>query len=102
MRARLNSYRHTAPVVPPCGPSSSRGAGRISARSADVRAAQQRGVLTSRPPGGIVALMSFDVIVPTLRLALGLASALLIVDGLGWRAVAGMFNRERLVTGSRG
>ena len=101
MRARLNSYRHTAPVVPPCGPSS-RGAGRISARSADVRAAQQRGVLTSRPPGGIVALMSFDVIVPTLRLALGLASALLIVDGLGWRAVAGMFNRERLVTGSRG
>ena len=67
-----------------------------------MRAAQQLGVLASLPPGGIVALMSFNVIVPTLGLALGLAGALLIVDALGWRAVAGMFNRERLVTGSRG
>ena len=67
-----------------------------------MRAAQQLGVLASLPPGGIVALMSFNVIVPTPGLALGLAGALLIVDALGWRAVAGMFNRERLVTGSRG
>jgi hypothetical protein len=42
--------------------------------------------------------MSFNVIVPTL----GLGGALLIVDAHGWRAVAGMFDRERLVTGSRG
>ena len=82
VRARLNSYRHTAPAVPPCGPSSS------SSRQS--------------PPGGIVALMSFNVIVSTLGLALGLVGALLIVDALGWRAVAGMFDRERLVTGSRG
>jgi len=32
--------------------------------------------------------------------ALGLAGALLLVDGLGWRAVAGMFDRERLVVGT--
>src|SRR6266536_1770467 len=49
----------------------------------------------------IVALMSFHVIVPTLGLALGLAGALLIVDALGWRAVAAMFDRERLITGTR-
>ena len=49
----------------------------ISTRSADVRAAQQLAVLASLPPLGIVALMSFNVIVPTLGLALGLAAALL-------------------------
>ena len=73
----------------------------ISARSADVRAAQQLGTLASLPPLAIVALMSFNVITPTLGLALGLAAALLIVDVLGWRAVAAMFDRERLVTGTR-
>lgn len=51
--------------------------------------------------GGDLALMSFNVIVPTLGLALGLAGALLIVDALGWRAVAAMFDRERLITGTR-
>lgn len=73
----------------------------ISVRSSDVRAAQQLTVLASLPPLGIVALMSFNVIVPTLGLALGLAAALLIVDVLGWRAVAPMFDRERLVSGTR-
>jgi hypothetical protein len=32
---------------------------------------------------------------------LGLAAALLAVDALGWRAVAAMFDRERLITGAR-
>ena len=73
----------------------------ISARSVDVRAAQQLGTLASLPPLAIVALMSFNVITPTLGLALGLAAALLIVDVLGWRAVAAMFDRERLITGTR-
>ena len=73
----------------------------ISARSLDVRAAQQLGVLASLPPLGIVALMSFNVIVPTLGLALGLAAALLLVDVLGWRAVAAIFDRERLVAGKQ-
>jgi hypothetical protein len=41
------------------------------------------------------------VITPTLGLALGIAAALLVVDGLGWRAVAAMFDRERLVIGAR-
>jgi hypothetical protein len=70
-------------------------------RSADVRAAQQLAVLASLPLLGIVALMFFNVITPTLGLALGLAAALLIVDVLGWREVAAMLDRERLVTGTR-
>ena len=53
------------------------------------------------PPLLIVALMCFNVIVPTPGLALGLAGALLIADALGWRAVAAMFDRERLITGTR-
>jgi len=73
----------------------------ISARSVDVRAAQQLGMFASLPPIGIAALMTFNVITPTLGLALGLAAALLIVDVLGWRAVAAMFDRERLITGTR-
>ena len=73
----------------------------ISARSVDVRTAQQLGTLASLPPLAIVALMSFNVITPTLALTLGLAAALLVVDVLGWRAVAAMFDRERLVTGGR-
>jgi len=74
----------------------------ISARSADVRVAQQLSVFASLPPLAVVALMSFNTITPSIGVALGLGVALLIIDGLGWRAVAAMFDRERLVTGSRG
>ncbi len=73
----------------------------VSTRVSDVRAAGQLGMFASLPPLGIVALMSFNVITPTLALALGLAAVLLLVDVLGWRAVAAMFDRERLVTGGR-
>jgi len=73
----------------------------ISTRMRDVRAAQQLTVLASLPPVAIVALMSFNVIIPSLGLALGLAAALLLIDGLAWRVVAALFNRERLVTGAR-
>jgi hypothetical protein len=41
------------------------------------------------------------VIHATLGLALGLVAALLLVDGLGWRIVSSMFDRERLTTGTR-
>jgi ABC-2 type transport system permease protein len=73
----------------------------ISARSSDVRAAQQLSVFANLPPLAIVALMTFKVITPSTGLALGLAAALLAVDALGWRAVAAMFDRERLITGAR-
>jgi ABC-2 type transport system permease protein len=73
----------------------------ISARSSDVRVAQQLSVFANLPPLAIVALMAFNVITPSTGLALGLAAALLAVDALGWRAVAAMFDRERLITGAR-
>jgi ABC-type Na+ efflux pump permease subunit len=73
----------------------------ISARSSDVRVAQQLSVLANIPPVAIVALMGFNVIPPSTGLALGLAAVLLMLDALGWRAVAAMFDRERLITGTR-
>jgi ABC-type transport system involved in multi-copper enzyme maturation permease subunit len=73
----------------------------ISSRMSDVRAAQQLSVLASLPPVALLALMSLNVITPSLGLAVGLAAAFLLIDGLAWRVVAGMFDRERLVTGGR-
>jgi ABC-type Na+ efflux pump permease subunit len=73
----------------------------ISARSSDVRAAQQLSVLATLPPTAVVALMSLNVITASTGLLLALAAALLALDGLGWRAVAAMFDRERLIAGSR-
>ena len=73
----------------------------ISTRMSDVRAAQQLAVLASLPPVAIVALVNFNVITPSLGLALGLAGALLLIDAMAWRVVAAMFDRERLVTGTR-
>jgi ABC-2 type transport system permease protein len=74
----------------------------VSARSTDVRVAQQLSVLASLPPLVIVALMSLNVITVSTALAIGLAAALLAVDLLAWRVVAAMFDRERLITGRRG
>ncbi len=74
----------------------------ISTRTSDVRAAQQLTVLASLPPVGAVALMNFDVITPSLGLALGLAGGPLLIDAMAWRVVAALFDRERLVTGARG
>ncbi len=73
----------------------------ISARSSDVRVAQQLSVFANLPPVAIVALIGFNVITSSTGLAVGLAAALLAGDALGWRAVAAMFDRERLITGAR-
>ena len=73
----------------------------ISARSSDVRVAQQLGMLVSLPSVALTSLIAFDVIHVTLALALGLAAALLLLDGLGWRISSATFDRERLITGTR-
>ena len=73
----------------------------ISARSSDFRVAQQLGTLVSLPTAVVAALIAFDVIHATLGLALGLAAALLLLDGLGWRIMSATFDRERLITGTR-
>jgi ABC-type transport system involved in multi-copper enzyme maturation permease subunit len=70
----------------------------ISSRARDVRVAQQLGTLASLPPLVLTSLVSFGVISRTLTLELIVAAVLLLVDTVGWRAVASLFNRERLVT----
>jgi ABC-type Na+ efflux pump permease subunit len=73
----------------------------VSARSTDVRAAQQLSVLGTLPLLAVLALISLNVITVSAGLAVGLAAVLLAVDLLAWRAVAAMFDRERLITGRR-
>src|SRR4029450_5722137 len=74
----------------------------ISARASDFRVAQQLGILASLPTALVAALIAFNVIHASLGLALTLAAALLLGDALGWRITAATFDRERLVTGTRG
>jgi ABC-type transport system involved in multi-copper enzyme maturation permease subunit len=69
----------------------------ISARSSDLRVAQQLGILASLPAGVVVALVAFDTIHPTLGLAVAMAAALLAGNGLGWRVASASFDRERLL-----
>ena len=73
----------------------------ISTRASDFRVAQQLGILASLSSAAVAALIAFNVIHPTLGLALGLAAALLLGNGLGWRITAATFDRERLITGTR-
>jgi ABC-2 type transport system permease protein len=73
----------------------------MSARSSDVRVAQQLGTLASLPPAGLTALMALGVLRPTVTLAAVLGVVLLVIDILAWRVVSAMFDRERLVTGGK-
>jgi ABC-2 type transport system permease protein len=73
----------------------------ISARTADVRTAQQLSALASLPTIAVTSLIAYKVIPATIGVAFGLGLALVVLDLLGWRAVSVMFDRERLVTGSR-
>jgi ABC-2 type transport system permease protein len=73
----------------------------ISTRSGDIRVAQQLSLLGSLPVVAVTSLIAFDVIHATLELALGLGTVLLLADALGWRIVSPMFDRERLITGTR-
>jgi ABC-2 type transport system permease protein len=73
----------------------------ISARSNDLRVAQQLGMLASLPTVAVTSLIAFDTIPVTPGLVVGLGAALLLLDGLGSRIISVAFDRERLVTGTR-
>ena len=73
----------------------------ISTRSSDARVAQQLSLVGSLPAVAVTSLIAFDVIHATLGLALGIGALLLVLDVLGWRIVSPMFDRERLITGTR-
>ena len=74
----------------------------ISTRTQDVRAAQGFASVLSLVPLTIIALVSFGVIPRTLAAWLIVGVVLLLVDGFGyWRILPALFDRERLVTGTK-
>lgn len=73
----------------------------ISTRTSDVRVAQQLATLAGLPLLAFTSLISFQLITPSVRLAIGLALALLVADIAAWRVVSRLFDSERLLTGSR-
>jgi ABC-2 type transport system permease protein len=73
----------------------------ISTIVTDTRVAQQLSTLGSLPAVAVAALMSFQVISPTFGLAAALAGGLLTVDCAACLLVVRLFDRERLITGSR-
>jgi ABC-type Na+ efflux pump permease subunit len=73
----------------------------VSTKAGDTRVAQQLSTLASLPPIALIALMSFGVVKPTLTIALSLAGVLLVIDCAAYLLVSKLFDRERLVTGSK-
>jgi ABC-2 type transport system permease protein len=73
----------------------------ISTRASDVRVAQQLATVAGLPLLAFTALISFQVITPSVPLAIGLALALLVADVVAWRIVSQLFDPERLITGQR-
>jgi ABC-type Na+ efflux pump permease subunit len=73
----------------------------ISTRATDVRVAQQLGTLAGLPLLAFTSLITFQLLRPTVPLAVGLALALVVLDIAGWRVVSRLFDRERLITGGR-
>jgi ABC-2 type transport system permease protein len=71
----------------------------ISTRATDVRVAQQLGTLAGLPLLAFTSLITFQLVTPTVPVAVGLALALLALDIAGWRVVSRLFDRERLITG---
>jgi ABC-2 type transport system permease protein len=73
----------------------------VSTKASDTRVAQQLSTLASLPPIALIALMSFHAINPTLTIALSLAAVLLVIDGVAYLLVSKLFDRERLITGTK-
>jgi ABC-2 type transport system permease protein len=73
----------------------------ISARTNDVRTAQQLAMLASLPTIAVTSLIAYKVIRPTLGVTVALAAALVVLDRLGWRITSATFDRERLITNSK-
>jgi ABC-type transport system involved in multi-copper enzyme maturation permease subunit len=73
----------------------------ISTRATDTRVAYQLSVLSSLPPVAVTALMSFNLITPAFGTVAALAGGLLAVDCAACFGVSRLFDRERLITGTR-
>jgi ABC-2 type transport system permease protein len=72
----------------------------VSTRTSDVRVAQQLAILANLPVVLGIALIAFGTIPPSRQLAIGLGVLLLVLDSVGWRVIAALFDRERLIAGT--
>lgn len=73
----------------------------LSTRVTDPRTSQQLSILASLPTVAVTSLIAFNVITPGLKVALGFGIALLVLIRVGWRVASALFDRERLVTGTK-
>jgi ABC-type Na+ efflux pump permease subunit len=73
----------------------------ISTRASDTRVAYQLSALSSLPPVAVAALLSFNVITPDFTSAAVFAGVLLVIDCAAGFGVSRLFDRERLVLGTR-
>jgi ABC-type transport system involved in multi-copper enzyme maturation permease subunit len=73
----------------------------LSTRVSEVRVAQQLGLLANLPSIAVTTLIAVNLIHPTLVLAIGGALLLLVFNRLGWRVASALFDRERLILGTR-
>jgi ABC-2 type transport system permease protein len=73
----------------------------VSARTNDVRTAQQLATLASLPTIAVTTLIAYKVIPATREVAFAFGLALIIIDRLGWRVTSAAFDRERLITSTK-
>lgn len=72
----------------------------ISTRVSDVRVAQQAALLANLPLVILIVLIAIGTIPLSPALGVGLGALLFVVDVSGWRIVATLFDRERLIAGT--
>jgi ABC-2 type transport system permease protein len=70
----------------------------ISTRSGDPRSAGQLAILATLPTVAVTSLIAFNVIAPSIRVALVFGVGLLVLIRLAGRFAAALFDRERLVS----
>lgn len=73
----------------------------LSTRASDPRTAQQLSILASLPTVAITSLIAFNVIPVHPGVVFGFGAVLVVLIRLGWRVASALFDRERLITGSR-
>jgi ABC-2 type transport system permease protein len=71
----------------------------VSTRSNDVRVAQQLSVLSSLPLILVTIMFAFNIIQPSFELVVLIGVLLFVADVIGWRLIAPLFNREKLISG---
>jgi ABC-2 type transport system permease protein len=73
----------------------------ISTRSNDIRVAQQLSTLASLPSVALAVLIALNVIAVSLLTAVIAAVALVALNRVGWRVASAVFDRERLIIGTK-